>query len=202
MERNEDETSKNEAMKDDSNKEKQKLQSDREEMDKFVYDSSITYSPKHSSIRPKYYHNFITKKIFSDKSFSLSNENHKKTSSVIYPIKSPKKFRHPVNKTTVLNLNDSNLLTKKNGIIMKTEPIQTTATSRSYMSYGNFINSSLNQTKLTKLINNKTTNKKEEICKFYVEILRRVELINFRRNMVNKNSSTIQKNDIIFFFLC
>ena len=171
-------------------KSKQKLASDREreEPEKFFYDSSITYSPKTSSIRPKYYHNFITKKIFSDKSFSLSNEKYKKTISVISPVKSTKNSRHSINKTTIFNLTGNNSLLNSKDMIMKTEPSHTT--SRSYGNYGIFINASLNHSKLKKIVNNaKSTNKKEEICKFYVEILRRVELINFRRNLDNKNSS-------------
>jgi len=161
-----------------------KSASDREEIEKFVYDPSISYSPKTFGLKPKYYHNFITKKIFSDKSFSFSKEKHKKTISVLLPIK-PKRFRHPLNKTTVLNLSNTKSSIRTDDFRVKTEP------SEQYSSnYGKFLHTSLNQ-KMIKLINNKVGNKKEEICKFYVDILRRVELINFRTNLGNKNSSSI-----------
>ena len=155
-----------------------KSASDREEIEKFAYDNTISYSPKTIGLKPKYYHNFITKKIFSDKSFNDSNKKKKKNaiSLTVMPVKK----RKSLNKTALFNLNTPQ---KQNSINYQTK----TEISEPYTSsYGNFLRVSLNQSKILKATNT-NINKKEEICKFYIDILRRVELINFRKNMIDKS---------------
>lgn len=150
------------------------------ETERFFYDESLSFSPKSKGIKPKYYHNFITKKILSDKSFSISQETHKKTSSLLFSAKTLQRPKHALNKTSVIGLNSPEN-SKQNRI--KTEPKE-----QSKESYGTFLRSSLTQSKL--MSPKPAKNTKEEICRFYVEILRRVELINFRRSQ-NKASSFI-----------
>jgi len=59
--------------------------------------------------------------------------------------------------------------------VAKTEP------NEQYSSYGQLLRASLNQTKTMNATNNQKS-KREEKCLFYIDLLRRVELINFRKN--------------------
>lgn len=162
-----------------------KILSDREETEKFKYDRSIVYSPKTKGIPPKYYHNFITKKIFADKSFNDSQKKHKKTiNSVSLSLSLAKSNTKIRNKTTIFEPSQQNT--------RPSSKLRRNITEIQGNSYGNFLRETL---KPLKKIEEKMncSNKHEELCRFYLDLLRRVELINFRLKKSETLSEFIEK---------
>ena len=97
----------------------------------------------------------------------------------------PPSKRKTVNKTTLFALNTAQKTARNDSKnVVKTEP------NDKYSSYGQLLRASLNQAKLIKATNNQKS-KKEEECLFYIDLLRRVELINFRKN--DKTPSYLNK---------
>lgn len=149
---------------------------DRNEIDKpkINFEKSNYFSPKNFGVIPKYFHNFSMKKVHAKKSFNI----------IFNSVSIEKENKRNFSLSSLAKSNNNELKT----IRIKTQ-FSESHRNNNGISYGSTLKSIIHsQNKLRK---EEKKIKNEELLEFYIEILRKVELLNFKRVYKEKKSNKL-----------